>query len=291
MQTRRDLRRISALLEDVLQAGTSEPGALAFSEFAAVNYRRRQRNAAVPFWDPCLVLVLSGRKSVRRGDEETPCPTGEYLALPAPCTLDVVNTPDPSLGRFLAVLIPFDRAVVERFRRLHPITLPPPAPTPALHVGPQAQLDAAVLHFLDGASAPQPAKAILEHRLMEVLLCLVTVCDESHMLLSMSRGCVGRLQALLHRSREKVAAQGCLCAARRQRERAATAPAGGTHLFPGAARGPANEPGAGRIGPIIGWNERALAGADRDVDVMNRDERLASAPRDSPCKPAPEVHR
>jgi AraC-like DNA-binding protein len=88
--------------------------------------------------------------------------------------------------------------VVERFRRLHPIPLPPPAPTPALHVGPQAQLDAAVLHFLDGVSAPQPAKAILEHRLMEVLLCLVTVCDASHMLLSMSPGYAGRLQALLH---------------------------------------------------------------------------------------------
>lgn len=49
----------------------------------------------VPFYDPCLILVLSGRKALFEGQKPIYCETGNLLAVPAPSSFDIRNEPDP----------------------------------------------------------------------------------------------------------------------------------------------------------------------------------------------------
>ena len=49
----------------------------------------------VPFYDPCIIVVLSGRKVVFDVHRPIVCDAGCTITVPAPSSFDLRNEPDP----------------------------------------------------------------------------------------------------------------------------------------------------------------------------------------------------
>lgn len=123
----------------------------------------------VPFYDPCLILVLSGRKVVYDRRQPITCDAGGILAIPAPASFDIRNEPDRRGGGYRALVIPFEHELLERLVRAHDFQ----SVGRRRDVGMlafernQALLDS-VRHYLTTAGRAR----LRTHRLMELLLLL-----------------------------------------------------------------------------------------------------------------------
>lgn len=164
----------------------------------AVNCQTQQRIARAPFMVPSLVLVLAGRKTVGRGRDALCCEPGGYLTISACSELDVVNVPEPSCGRYLALYLHFDRALVDRYRRIYPRQVGSVAVAPrSFRVQGGPLLDATVWHLLKACREPAIPAEIRLHRLMEVLLCAVQHAGAEHLLVSSGHQWRERVSSLL----------------------------------------------------------------------------------------------
>ncbi|MBI3545721.1 MAG: helix-turn-helix transcriptional regulator [Gammaproteobacteria bacterium] len=124
----------------------------------------------VSFYDPCMILVLAGKKQIFSAKESLTADVGSLLTVPAPASFDLRNEPDQRVRQYRALIIPFQREHLERLRKTHDIQ----------HVGQRDQaevlkfeadagLTASIKHYLQSP----PASRLLDHRLMEILLILV----------------------------------------------------------------------------------------------------------------------
>ncbi len=123
----------------------------------------------VPFYDPCLILVLSGRKTVYDRRRPVVCHAGDILTVPAPASFDIRNEPDRRGDPYRALVIPFDNVLLERLAQAHEMH---PAgrrgEIGVLHFArDEATLDS-VRHYLASAGRGR----LRTHRLMELLLLL-----------------------------------------------------------------------------------------------------------------------
>lgn len=125
----------------------------------------------VPFYDPCLILVLSGRKVLFDGDRRESCDAGHLLAVPGPSSFDIRNEPDPRRGQYSALIIPFKPDHLERLTRSHNLLHEvQQRPVGALQFAPDDVLYASIKHYLTTTGGAR----LLSHRLMEILLILAT---------------------------------------------------------------------------------------------------------------------
>lgn len=191
------IEKIKKTIQTVVQKNSRVNNIIAMANYGVIGCRRKQRIQRVPFLQPCLILVLSGKKTLSNGDKIESCPPGEFLGIPAPASFDMVNDPDEQLQRYLALCIPFESALIERFLHLYPGRTSGCYNKSAIRIQGDATLFAAVLHFLQIADSPGQDRDVLEHRLLEILLCLVKTNAASHMLLSMSDQWRQRLTSLL----------------------------------------------------------------------------------------------
>ncbi len=132
----------------------------------------------VPFYDPCLILVLSGRKTVYDRRQPMVCNAGGILAVPGPASFDIRNEPDRHGGAYRALVIPFDNELLERLAQAH--DLRPDGQRRdigVLHFKREATLLDSVRHYLASTGRGR----LRAHRLMELLLLLV---DQDARLLS-----------------------------------------------------------------------------------------------------------
>lgn len=188
--------KIEEFVQNVVQKKEKNQTIVPLSNFGTIKCRYRQRIMEVPFLYPSLVLVILGKKSIYYGDNEVKCSSGDFFAIPAPSRFDVVNIPDETQKTFLALYLPFDISMVERFRRLYRIDLSMTTKNNSIHFKGNEILDSSIWHFLEISNRLELANDLKEHRLMEILLCLVKYCEASHMLLSMSQTWSERLYSL-----------------------------------------------------------------------------------------------
>ncbi len=124
----------------------------------------------VPFHDPCIIVVLSGRKVMFDAQDAIVCDVGSVITVPAPGSFDMRNEPDARNRRYRALVIPFRHEHLVRLQKMHDIE----------HIGQRDQvgilkfacddvLAASIRHYLASPSEPR----ILDHRLIEILLVLV----------------------------------------------------------------------------------------------------------------------
>lgn len=167
------------------------------SGFGAIHFRVRQRIAEVPFVYPTLIVVVLGKKRVYWGDREIQCLPGEFLAIPAPSKVDVVNIPDVYQGSFLALYLYFDHACVEQFRCCYNFDESMTTTNTSIHFKGNEFLYSSIAHFLEICQPRELNDDVLKHRRMGVLLCLVKCCQGAHMLLSLSQKWGDRVYSLL----------------------------------------------------------------------------------------------
>lgn len=185
LEERTKFDAIRAYIRNVAAASERDDKVSLLSRFGAINVRSRQRITNVPFLLPTLVLVISGQKSLYVGSREESCSSGDYLAIPAPSSFDVVNVPINSHTPFLALYLQFDIELVQRFRQFYS-NVGMPESNQYLKIQGSELLDSVVYHYLELLQGNEPQAEIAEHRMLEILLCLVNYCNAGHMLLSMS---------------------------------------------------------------------------------------------------------
>lgn len=121
----------------------------------------------VPFFDPCIIVILSGEKTIF--DNQCPVTAGPGCAItvPAPSSYDLRNEPDKQNNRYRALVIPFTPNDLEQLSHLHGFGRSQHQEHHhVLKFDSSDQLTAAVQHYLD---CPDDAQ-ILKHRLIEILL-------------------------------------------------------------------------------------------------------------------------
>lgn len=132
----------------------------------------------VPFYDPCLILVLSGRKTLFEGETKMVCNAGQIVAVPAPSSFDLRNEPDARTRQYAALIIPFSADFLEELTRSHGLVYEVQRnDVGILRFETDETIKNSVLHYLRTVGNPK----LLNHRLMEILLILA---DKNRDLLS-----------------------------------------------------------------------------------------------------------
>lgn len=165
------MTRVPDILESLNLLSTHRPadGKAAVRDYGFISCASRVQLKRVPFYEPCLILVLAGRKVIFDSDHPVACETGNMLAVPGPASFDLRNEPDARGRHYRALIVPFRAAHIERMRRAHAFDAAiPDGPARVLPFnGDDASLSS-IRHYLDGSSIGR----LREHRLMEILLVL-----------------------------------------------------------------------------------------------------------------------
>lgn len=124
-----------------------------------------------PFYDPCLILVLSGTKTLFKDGKAVSCTAGNLLVVPGPSSFDLRNAPDPKTKKYTALLIPFKVELIDRLIRSHNL-VHEVRREPVNVVGFELDktLHESIHHYLTTLGNAK----LLNHRLMEILLVLAT---------------------------------------------------------------------------------------------------------------------
>lgn len=125
----------------------------------------------VPFYDPCLILVLSGSKTLFKDGKAVSCTAGNLLAVPGPSSFDLRNAPDPKTKKYTALLIPFKVELIDRLVRSHNLVHEVRRePVEVIGFELDETLHESIRHYLTTLGNAK----LLNHRLMEILLILAT---------------------------------------------------------------------------------------------------------------------
>lgn len=130
--------------------------------------RERERIAGCAFSRASIVAIVEGAKEVVSMGRQMRFRAGTVLVLPPGWVGDVVNDPDPESGFYRAIFIDFPDEMVARVARM----FQPGRPTSQLDLPLDPILSDAIQHAGEGIVAGNLPKALLEHRLMEVLMVL-----------------------------------------------------------------------------------------------------------------------
>jgi AraC-like DNA-binding protein len=130
--------------------------------------RQRERIAGSTFSQVSIVVIVEGFKDVLSMGRHLRFPAGTVLVLPAGWRGDVVNDPDPQSGVYRAIFISFPNELVRRATR----AFPPGQVASQIDLALDPVLAAAIHHAGEGIASGDLPAALIEHRLMEVLMVL-----------------------------------------------------------------------------------------------------------------------
>lgn len=159
------LRRLVA--EDRRPKATMVDRAAAPSLFSFVTHQR-ERIAGAAFSRLSIVVIVEGAKDVIGMGRQQRFGAGTILVLPPGWRGDVVNDPDPQTDAYRAVFIDFPDHLV----RLAEQAFPPLRHAPRLDLPLDAMAADAIRHAGEGIADGSLPAALLEHRVLEILLVL-----------------------------------------------------------------------------------------------------------------------
>jgi AraC-like DNA-binding protein len=130
--------------------------------------QQRERIAGVAFNELSIVVLIEGAKELVSMGRQRRFGTGTVLVLPGGWRGDVVNDPDPQTGSYRAIFISFPPDLVRRAAR----NFPPGPAARQMDLPLDPVLAAAIHHAGEGIASGILPAAVLEHRLLEVLMVL-----------------------------------------------------------------------------------------------------------------------
>lgn len=171
-----------------------------FARFGGYFRRQRERLVDASLSRPVLFIVVSGTKHVTTGNTTLDYRPGDMAVLPAGLPLTVLNLPDDS-GPYRSVMLEFTDTVRDRCRQSLADAPPVPAAAslslpPDLAHGPALQQ--AMAHLLAGVDTVDAA--LMEHRLLEVLLILCRGGYADHLLPAATQALSARLRAMVRQA-------------------------------------------------------------------------------------------
>ena len=182
------IERIQRRIDELVEGDIDDSGKTAVSHFAKVACVRELRLRLVPFFEPCVIFVLSGTKHL--GEKQVKA--GGCLAVPAPANFHMTNVVDNVSGQYVALVFPFDADDMNHVRTAlgHPLKghgLSKELVTFDADVEALEALD----HYLQ--SGVEDSSARVTHRKREVLLILA---ERDPSILDLGLGCADWTQKL-----------------------------------------------------------------------------------------------
>lgn len=151
-------------------AGPVDPrGRAPLKNFGLISCDNSVHIRQIPFYEPCIIVILSGRKLIFNAPGTMVCEAGTTITVPAPTYFSMRNEVDPRGRYYKALIIPFHDDDLERLRQAHKIK--PVAGNEKigiLHFEHDPTLDEALKHYLKSSEDPH----LRDHRLLEILLIL-----------------------------------------------------------------------------------------------------------------------
>ena len=167
-----DSQEILRLLRALMPANIDPNGKWPVGALGYVSCGNTLHIRHVPFYEPCLITVLAGRKVVFEGSKSVVAETGQTITVPAPASYDIRNEPDPDSGKYRALIIPFKREQLQTTMQLHGLSSKTHALRSAIH---RFDRDPFLLSSIGHYLAAADNQALLNHRLMEILLMLLSL--------------------------------------------------------------------------------------------------------------------
>lgn len=153
-----------------LQTGSENPrGRSPLKEFGLISCDNTVQIRQIPFYEPCIIMILSGRKLIFDTPGTMTCAAGTTITIPAPSYFSMRNEIDPRGHHYKALIFPFRGDDLERLRQAHkiePITQRKKVGILSFEQDPT--LVEAVEHYLRSSDDPH----LRDHRLLEILLIL-----------------------------------------------------------------------------------------------------------------------
>jgi len=143
-------------------------GANSYSTLFTFVTRERERIAGSAFSQLSIVAILEGSKEILSMGRHRRFAAGTVIVLPAGWSGDVVNDPDPQSGIYRAIFITFPDQLARRATK----AFPPAHVASQIDLPLDSLLAAAVHHAGEGIAAGGLPTALIEHRLLEVLMVL-----------------------------------------------------------------------------------------------------------------------
>jgi len=143
-------------------------GANSYSTLFTFVTRERERIAGSAFSQLSIVAILEGSKEILSMGRHRRFAAGTVIVLPAGWSGDVVNDPDPQSGIYRAIFITFPDQLARRATK----AFPPARVASQIDLPLDSLLAAAVHHAGEGIAAGGLPTALIEHRLLEVLMVL-----------------------------------------------------------------------------------------------------------------------
>lgn len=164
-----DMKELLAIVESLRAARADPNGKSPVENFGFISCATAVRIKHVPFYEPCVILVLSGRKTIVDGRRPVVGEAGDVLTVPAPGSFDLRNEPDPRGKPYRALIIPFKNDVLAQLIRTHDIAQDGKRRSiQILKFNRDETLLASVKHYLSSSGD----RTLMAHRLMEILLIL-----------------------------------------------------------------------------------------------------------------------
>jgi AraC-like DNA-binding protein len=186
-------------LQRVLRNRIVDGGSLSLPHGGLICCRREQRISRVSFHEPGVILVVQGVKSICFHNRQIYCRSGEMLAIPAPSRFDITNTPGGRDEPYLALFLGFNKRLVDRLRQNYGLMTAKGSSDTSyhLHIDADELLHSAILHYLQIVDTPCINSALIEHRLLDLLLCIVDRKPDLHLQLSLSASWRERVYSIL----------------------------------------------------------------------------------------------
>jgi len=159
------LRRLVA--EDRRPCGPLADRRAASALFSFVTHQR-ERIAGAAFQRLSIVVIVEGAKELISMGRQQRFGAGTILVLPGGWRGDVVNDPDPASGAYRAIFIDFPDALVRRAES----AFPPPRGPARLDLALDKAAAEAIRHAGDGLAEGNLPAALVEHRVLEILMVL-----------------------------------------------------------------------------------------------------------------------
>lgn len=198
MLSRNFLDEVFKLAHDSAENGSDRQKHINLPHMGIIYSRNRQQIRKVPIWSPSFILVLAGSKAIYVGEKEIRCNKGDFFVVPAPSSFNMLNIPDKRTNEYLSIYIPFKQSLLEKFLQLYrSVDAAKIQHTGSISGKGNVQLYASVLHFLEVLHPQMEEESIIEHRILEILLCLVKIYNVFHIFLPMSPSWTKRVSSLI----------------------------------------------------------------------------------------------
>ena len=118
-----DMSSLSVLVDSLCAGINSPSGRWPLRNIGVISCYNTLHIRHVSLFEPCVVVVLSRRKTLFGLGEPLVCAANSAIAVPGPASFDVRNEPDLHTGYYRSLMISFPHAHIERMRNAHGIEI------------------------------------------------------------------------------------------------------------------------------------------------------------------------